>query len=116
MHGSGTDQATIKVQEGSATAMHGRHVGPPVERQSFIGGQCISHSRPKDKEHGPSTGSLGEGQKNVIGARPVAEVEDAAPSLEAAWINPTLDGEVGITEQVVVADVDVVYVPFEGQS
>ena len=94
VHGCRTHQATIKVQESSATAMHGRHVGPSVERQSFIGGQSITHTRSNDIEQGPTTGSLGEGQQDVIHARPVTEVEDAAVVLKAARINPTLDGEV----------------------
>jgi hypothetical protein len=96
--------------------MHGRHVGPSVERQSFIGGQSSTHTRSNDIEQGPTTGSLGEGQQDVIHARPVTEVEDAAVALKAARINPTLDSEVGITKQVVVTHVDVVYVSFEGET
>ena len=74
--------------------MHGCHVGPSVERQSFIGGQSIARASPDYIKTGPTTGSLGEGQHDVIHARPVTEVEDAAPTLKAARVDPTLDGEV----------------------
>ena len=116
MHGCGTDQATIKVQESGATAMHRGHVGPPVQRKSLVGCQTIAHASPIYRQIRPSTVSLGESEKNIVHARTVAEVKDSAPTLEAARINPTLDGEVRITKQGIIAHVNVVHVPFEGEA
>jgi len=116
VHSLRADQTTIKVQERSPTAMHRCHVSPSVQRQRLTGGQTIGHSSPMNPQMGPATAALGECQNNIVRARSVAEVQDTAPVFEAPRINPTFDGEIRITEEGIVAHVDVVHISLEGQT
>ena len=116
VHGHRADQATIKVQERSPTAMHRRHVSPSVQRQCFIGSQGVTHTSSDDPQLRPATSTLGQCKVDIVHARSVAEVEDTTPTLEAPRIHPAFNGEVRITKQGVVAHVDVVHIPLEGHT